>query len=260
MRDDFIKKSKEENSKILALEFDYYPIPKLIVNNQFYKRMFWIYCFNISVFNDKSSYCYTFTECDGAKNSNSVISFLYDCLKKQLQKFPNISKVVLLSDATWGQNRNFLMKRFNAWFARVHEKNVMQGFPVRGYSFSQCDRNFGLNRKSIKNVEVIGNPKTYLTAMVVCRQNPSPFEALMDSELLHNWEPFLENFFLRKPFSKNKIPFTLMKYVIIKTLKNGALLCSKTYIQQYKLFSYWRPLQQIGNFHIVRTKRCSFLN
>lgn len=261
MRDEFITDSKQMNSKILTLEFDYsqnYPIPKLNVNNQFYKRMFWLYNFNIHVFNDESSYCYTFTECDGTKNANSVVSFLYDCLKKQLQKFPDISTVILLSDATGGQNRNFLMTKFTSWFSRVHNVDVMQLFPVRGHSFSQCDRNFGLISNAIRKKEVIGNPKPYLTAMVLCRKNPMPFEVLMDPTLLHDWEPFLNNFFIKKPVSKRKIPFTLMKYVIIKSLKNGALLCSKSYIYQYELFSYWRPLQQIANFYTVITERCPF--
>lgn len=45
MRDGFINKCKEAGSKVLTLEFDYsqnYPITKLNVNNQFYKRMFWL--------------------------------------------------------------------------------------------------------------------------------------------------------------------------------------------------------------------------
>lgn len=77
--DSCLKLSKEDPS-YLVVEFDYsqnFPIPKLNVNAQFYKRMFWEYCFNIHVFNDNSSYCYCFTECDRKKNPNSVVSFLF---------------------------------------------------------------------------------------------------------------------------------------------------------------------------------------
>ena len=97
LHDYYITKCKEDPS-YLVLEFDYsqnFPIPKLNVNTQFYKRMFWLYCFNIHVFNDDSSYCYTFTECDGNKNPNSVVSFLYDCLKKQNNKFPELRTVAV---------------------------------------------------------------------------------------------------------------------------------------------------------------------
>lgn len=261
IRDGYIAKSKEANSKVLTVEFDYsqnHPIPKLNVNNQFYKRMFWLYCFNIHVFNDDSSFLYAFTECDGVKNPNSVISFLYDCLKKQIQKFPNVSTVVLLSDATGGQNRNFLMSKFTSWFARVFKMDLIQIFPVRGHSFSQCDRNFGLVRNKIKNQEMIGNPKPYLTAMVQCREKPSPFEVVLNPELLQNWEPFLNNLFRKKPISGRKIPFTIMKYVIIKSLKNGAVLCSKSYLEQYDVFSYWRPNQEIGDFLTPNTQRSPY--
>lgn len=134
----------------------------------------------------------------------------------------------------------------------------MQIFPVRGHSFSQCDRNFGLIRNEVKNAEVIGNPKPYLSAMVLCRKNPCPFEVIFDNELLQNWEPFLTNLFKKKPESRNKVPFTILKYVIIKALKNGALLCSKSYLRQYDVFSYWRPPSEIGNFSHVRTEKCTF--
>lgn len=114
-RDGFINKYKEADSKVLTLKFDYSqncPTTKLNVNNQLYKRMFWLYCFNIHVFKAQSSYCYTYTECDGVKNPNSVIYFLNGCLKKVLPKFPDITTIVLLSDAAGGQNINFLMPRF----------------------------------------------------------------------------------------------------------------------------------------------------
>ena len=94
--------------------------------------------------------------------------------------------------------------------------------------------------------------------MVECRQNPSPFEVVMDPELLQNWEPFLNNLFLKKPVSKNKIKFTLMKYVIIKSLKNGALLRSKSYFENLYVFSYWRPIHHIGDFQNVTTQRCPY--
>lgn len=83
-------------------------------------------------------------QCNGVKNPNSVVCFLYNCLTKQLQKFPGISLIVLLSDAASGQNRNFQMTKFILWFAKVNDVDVMQMFPVRGHSFSTCDCDFGL--------------------------------------------------------------------------------------------------------------------
>lgn len=64
IRRDFIALAKQDPS-ILVLEFDYgqnYPLPKLSVNSQFYKRLLWLYIFNVHVFNDDSSFMYTFME------------------------------------------------------------------------------------------------------------------------------------------------------------------------------------------------------
>lgn len=77
--------------------------------------------------------------------------------------------------------------------------------------------------------EFIGIAKPYLTAMVMCRNISSPFELIFDKGLLRNWQPFLTNLFKKKPVSRNEIPFTMMKYVIIKSLKNKALLGSKRF-------------------------------
>lgn len=94
--------------------------------------------------------------------------------------------------------------------------------------------------------------------MVMCRKNPCPLEVIFDYELLQNWEPFLSNLFHKKPKSRNKVPFTIMKCVLIKALKNGVLLCSKTYLCQYEVFSYWCPLPEIGCCLNLTTEQCPF--
>ncbi|KAG8302641.1 hypothetical protein J6590_028559 [Homalodisca vitripennis] len=87
LRKHFIEKAKTYPS-YLVCEFDYaqnYPVPRLNVNSQFYKRFLWLYAFNIHIFNNDESYFYCFMETQGDKNSNSVASFLYECLKNILK-------------------------------------------------------------------------------------------------------------------------------------------------------------------------------
>lgn len=68
--------------------------------------------FNIHVHNDDTSFYYTFLEGQAKKGSDSVVSFLYDCLSKTKDKYPNIKKIVLLSDAAGGQNKNATVMMF----------------------------------------------------------------------------------------------------------------------------------------------------
>lgn len=243
LKDEYISKAKLAQNEIqdhLVLEFDYgqnYPIPRLNVNSQFYKRMLWLYVFNVHIYNDDSSYFYCHMETHSSKNGNSVVSFLYDCLKKNLQKFPNIKVIVLLSDATGGQNRNTTMTKFCNWFAKVHKVEIIALYPVRGHSFSQCDRNFGLVRNKVKGLERIGSAKPWLEAIVTCRQTPSPFELIMDKVLVKDWETALTPLFSATPTS-TVAKYTIMKYVLMKYTSNESLLCSNTYIPTYTPFSY----------------------
>lgn len=54
----------------------------------------------------------------------------------------NIKKIVLLSDAADGQNKNVTVMMFCSWYAYAFGLQITQMFPVRGHSFGQCDRNF----------------------------------------------------------------------------------------------------------------------
>ncbi|KAJ8883767.1 hypothetical protein PR048_015621 [Dryococelus australis] len=89
--------------------------------------------------------------------------------------FPLVAIIVYLSDAAVEQNRNISGKIFHM----------------------VC--------------QLIGRPD-YL--MVTCRSNPSPFEVIMDIELLKKWEKNLSQFMYTKPISKHKLSVTIMKYVI----------------------------------------------
>lgn len=119
-------------------------------------------------------------EAQANKNSNSVVSFLHDRLGKCLKKFPNIKTVVLMSDSAGGQNRNATVLKYCSWFSKTNNLLMLQLFPVRGHSFSQCDRNFGIVRNFIKKKEVIGSAKPWLEAIALSRTNPSNFEVLTD--------------------------------------------------------------------------------
>lgn len=59
LKKQYIQQAQEPNSEILVVEFDYaqnFALPKLNVSAQFYKRLLWLYLFNIHCYNDDSSY------------------------------------------------------------------------------------------------------------------------------------------------------------------------------------------------------------
>ncbi|KAG8269459.1 hypothetical protein J6590_107125, partial [Homalodisca vitripennis] len=116
-------------------------------------------------------------------------------------------------------------------------------YPVRGHSFSQCDRNFGLVRNKVKGMERIGSAKHWLEAIIICRQTPSPFELIMDKDLVKDWETALTPLFSATPTSR-LAKYTIMKYVLMKYTSTGSLLSSNTYIPTYTPFSY---LSKVGS-------------
>lgn len=81
----FIKNAKMNNEE-LVLEFDYsqnLPLPKLSVTKQFYKRLLWLFLFNVHCHKDDSSMMFTFLESQAKKGPDSVASFLYDAITKK---------------------------------------------------------------------------------------------------------------------------------------------------------------------------------
>lgn len=120
------------------MEFDYsqnFHVSCLNINIQFYKRLLWLYCFNVHIFSDDTSFMLCYMESEGKKNANSIVSFIFDCLEKKFKLFPNVKNVVFLSDAARGQNRNLTVNKFCSWFAKTRDVDIIQVFPVSGHFF-----------------------------------------------------------------------------------------------------------------------------
>lgn len=149
--------AKEQND-IMVCEFDYaqnLPLPKLTVTSQFYERLLWLYLFNVHIHTDDASFMYTFIESQCKKGTNTVASFIFDCIQKKIVDFPNVKKLIFMSDSAGGQNKNQTFLRFCSYLAKSLNVEVMHIFPVRGHSFGQCDRNF----RVIRNYEKSANSR-----------------------------------------------------------------------------------------------------
>ena len=226
---------------VLVIEFDYgqnLPLPKLNVNEQFYKRLLWYFVFNVHLHNDDSSTFYTFTEDEGKKGADSVCSFIYSFLVQAKKKFPNVTQLVFLSDACGGQNKNRTVINFSLWLSKEWGVDVLHLFPVRGHSYNQCDRNFGLYGTKIRKLARIEWRKRYVSILQNARSNPSPFKVVAAKSLMKAWEESLSPYFKKHAMSKGK-RFTLQKYSVLKYSKSspGVIEGSSSYFPIYDSFS-----------------------
>ncbi|KAG8285295.1 hypothetical protein J6590_083143 [Homalodisca vitripennis] len=135
------------------------------------------------------------------------------------------------SDAAGELNKNITMLRFCSWLSKTLKVAITHLYPVRGHSFGQCDRNFGIMKSSIKKKETIETMKPYLENIITCRDNPSPFELVHDDSILLNWDKALIPYFEKTPKTKGDT-FRIQKYCIIKFKSCGSIAVSQNYSSQ----------------------------
>lgn len=231
----------ESDPNTVILEFDYaqnLPVPKLNCTKQFYKRLLWFYIFNVHVHNCPHSFMYGCMESEAKKNTNSVISLVYRSLIELIDREP-FKCAILFSDACGGQNKNFLLMCFCAWFSEVYAVEILHVYPVRGHSYSICDRNFGIYGKKLKKLPIIQTAAEYLKIIAKSREKPFPYWSTWDPSLFKEWETVLRPFFKRKPTKKHSC-FTLQKYCMLKYKPDGTISASKTYTPDFEDFQYWK--------------------
>lgn len=239
IKEEHLNSAKAEDSDTLVIEIDYaqnLPLPRLNITAQFYKRLLWLYVFNVHCHNDDSSTFYCFFETEARKDPNSVCSFLHDFLCKKLQQIASVKKIVLLSDSCGGQNKNMTVVRFCSWFSKAYDVTIRHMFPVRGHSYNKCDRNFDLYGNALKNIENIEGPEQYFNILRTCRKTPMPFEVLQSVHLIEDWSAALDFYFEKKPKAKNH-QFSIQKSVILSFRPHG-FSASPTYsgaLQPYRI-------------------------
>lgn len=171
-----IKETRElckSDDTVCGLVFDYMqnlPLPHIPVQEIFYMRQIWVYAFCVTNLRDNSSRVFLYSEGTAKKGANEVCSFLEDYINDCV---PETAKTLyLFSDSCPGQNRNHTFIRF--CMGLVESKrfdNIIQRFPIRGHSFLDCDRTFGLFKRRIKKVDRIYHPMDYVQLMANAKSN-----------------------------------------------------------------------------------------
>lgn len=119
--------AKEQND-IMVCEFDYaqnLPLPKLTVKSKLYKRLLWLYLFNVHIHNDDASFMYSFIESLCKKGENTVVSFIFDYIQKKNVDFLNVKKLIFMSDSAGGQNKNQTFLRFCSYLSKSLNVEIM---------------------------------------------------------------------------------------------------------------------------------------
>jgi hypothetical protein len=120
------------------------PVPEM-----FFLRKLWFYVFNIHGIGKQKSVFYTYTEGTIKRGPYEVCNFLFDYFNTILEK---VKKLHVFNDTCGGQNRNFMNNRFS---------DNHQYFPVRGYIFLPCDRNFSVIKRSVRRFDRIYVTRQY---------------------------------------------------------------------------------------------------
>ena len=93
---------------------------------------------------------------------------------KKGAKFDNIQhkKIVLFSDACGGQNKNYTVFAYLPTLSMQLDVDIWHVFSVRGHSYCQCDRNFGMYSQKKKKLERMETAEEYIKLIRNSRDPP----------------------------------------------------------------------------------------
>lgn len=148
------KKLAKANPKVAAISLDYMAntsLPSIPVQDVYYLRQLTANTFGIHDLSTEKMVCYPYAEYDGHKGPNEVCSFLYDYIRKHINK--GTTKLLLLADNCGGQNKNHTLLRFVMALVDLGLfEEVTITFPIRCHSYMPCDRDFGIIKRKIKRM------------------------------------------------------------------------------------------------------------
>lgn len=94
--------------------------------------MLQLYIFNVHSHNDGDSTLYWFLESEGAKNSNSVASMVYDFVSKKIADVQK--KYTCFRMQLEARKKNTTLVKFCAWLSKTLNVSFEHIFPIRGHS------------------------------------------------------------------------------------------------------------------------------
>lgn len=238
--------AKNRSQKCVSTEaicFDFaknLPIPNITTNDVYYKRQLSIYSFNIHVLSTSQSIFYMYPEIVGKKGSDDVCSLLHHFLYNYLH--PEVRQLEIFCDSCGGQNKNYTMFRFLHFVVHVEKRLdfVKVTFPIRGHSYLECDKNFGLINQKTK-VEL---PEEWCEVFRTSRNKPSPFNVeQVNQTYFRSWTTFFSKRY------KRICPFPSRPIRELKIVKKhpGLILHRDTYNGMWETTAVTNPKFRMKN-------------
>lgn len=220
------KKIKARNDREFeAIAVDYQKnvsLPNITTNDVYYRRQLSMYTFNIHVLSTGQSYFYCYPETTAKKGSNEVMSFLHHFIINYLDK--RVKQLSIFCDSCGGQNKYYNLIKWLHFI--TNQSNLLNRvditFPIRGHSYLECDKNFGIIKLKTK-MEV---PCDFYELIANARAKPSPFQVINveeDPRIVRDWADFLKD-----PMYKKTCPFKIQEIRELYCSSQQSYICHRS--------------------------------
>lgn len=187
------KNHAKTDASFEAIALDYQKnisLPNVTTNDAYYNRQLSMYSFNIHILSSGKSVFYTYPETVGKKGSNEVISFLYNFVFQVLDE--RVQTLEIFCDSAGGQNKNQSMFKFIHYLVHYRRRftSIKITFPIRGHSYLECDKNFGL----VNFKTQMETPSDWYDLLRISRVKPEPFiVVVVEQNMIRDWSSLLSS-------------------------------------------------------------------
>lgn len=190
------RRSAEVDDSIMAICMDFQknlPAPNITTNDVYYRRQLTCISFNIHELASNKSHFYVYDETIAKKGSDDVCSMIQHFISNSVAD--NVKHLKIFCDSCAGQNKNYTVFRYLHHLVHVKRRfdEVLVTFPVRGHSFMECDKQFGLiNQKTPAET-----PNDWWNEIRRCRKKPCPYNVIeLQQSEFSNWGEYLKNLYV----------------------------------------------------------------
>lgn len=146
----------------------------------FYSRKLAFYNLSIYESNSKAGYCYLWSEVDGCRGSNEIISILFLYLNS-VDESKVVNDIALYCDSCPGQNKNHKVLSMLHYFLSKCSKNIKTitiNYLLPGHTYMPVDSIHACIDKNVKK-KVIWAPSEWSTVIRNSRINNGPYNTIV---------------------------------------------------------------------------------
>lgn len=145
----------KHDTKTVAISIDFMAnvcLPTIPVQDIYYFRQLTVNVFGIHDFGTRKMTAFVYHEGNGGKGSNDVCTMIRWYIDNAVNS--DVENLYIFGDNCSGQNKNNTLLRFVMALTETKRfKNVTLYFPQRGHSFMPNDRDFGVIKRKLRQLE-----------------------------------------------------------------------------------------------------------